>query len=130
MTPCSWLPVKTLQRRHDACTVLWITLQSGLKSRKLKSTQTNRHTSYLIPGMLRVNLYSENFETRGCVKYFGLHMYKRLTWKDHIKKKKKQANHKMKTMNWIPRRKSKLTLYNKLLLYKVVIIPIWTYGMS
>ena len=33
-------------------------------------------------------------------------------------------------MNWLIRRKSKLTIENKLLLYKANIKPIWPYGIQ
>lgn len=64
------------------------------------------------------------------VKYLGMYLDKRLTWKPHLQKKRKQLDLKIKQMNWIIGRKSKLSLSNKLLLYKVIIIPIWTYGIQ
>jgi len=33
-------------------------------------------------------------------------------------------------MNWLIGRKSKLTIENKLLLYKAIIKPIWSYGIQ
>jgi hypothetical protein len=33
-------------------------------------------------------------------------------------------------MNWLLRRKSQLSLSNKLLLYKTILKPIWTYGIQ
>jgi hypothetical protein len=33
-------------------------------------------------------------------------------------------------MNWLTGRKSKLAVENKILIYKAIIIPIWTYGAS
>jgi hypothetical protein len=54
----------------------------------------------------------------------------KLTWKQHIVKKRKQANINMKQLNWLLGRKSNLAIENKLLIYKMIIIPIWTYGME
>ena len=125
-TPRSWLSTKN---PAVASQCLQSALDNTAEWAKKWKIKINANKSYLVPGMLRVNLYSENFETKDCVKYLDLYMDKRLTWKYHIKKKRIQPNHKMKTMNWIPGRKSKLTLYNKLLPYKVAIIPIWTYEM-
>uniref|UniRef100_A0A6M2DQF2 Putative rna-directed dna polymerase from mobile element jockey n=1 Tax=Xenopsylla cheopis TaxID=163159 RepID=A0A6M2DQF2_XENCH len=64
------------------------------------------------------------------VKYLGLHLDCKLNWKTHIMKKKKQIELKMKNLNWLLGRSSKLSLDNKVLLYKTIIIPIWTYGIE
>ena len=72
-----------------------------------------------------VNLYSEYLETNDCIKYLGLHRDKRLTWKDHIKKKRKQLNYKMKTMYWILGRKSKFTLAIN---YSCIRSPLFQFG--
>jgi hypothetical protein len=64
------------------------------------------------------------------VKYLSLHLDWRLTWKTHIKAKKQQLNIKTKQMNWLIGRKSQLSLQNKLLIYKVILKPIWTYGIE
>jgi len=52
------------------------------------------------------------------------------TWRPHITAKKTQINHKLRQMHWLIGRKSKLTTENKLLLYKVILKPIWTYGVQ
>ena len=44
--------------------------------------------------------------------------------------KKTQINLKLSQMHWLIGRKSKLTIENKLLLYKVILKPIWTYGIQ
>jgi hypothetical protein len=54
----------------------------------------------------------------------------KLTWKQHIVKKRKQVNITIKQLNWLLGRKSNLAIENKLLIYKTIIIPIWTYGME
>jgi hypothetical protein len=48
----------------------------------------------------------------------------------HITKKRKQIDLKAKEINWLLGRKSNLSLENKLLVYKAVIKPIWTYGIE
>jgi hypothetical protein len=45
-----------------------------------------------------------------------------LTWKEHIKTQTDRLK------NWLIGRNSKLSLENKILLYKTIIKPIWTYG--
>jgi len=64
------------------------------------------------------------------VKYLGLHFNRRLNWKVHITKKRKQTDLKAKEINWLIRKKSNLSIENKILVYKAVIKPIWTYGIE
>lgn len=64
------------------------------------------------------------------VRYLGLQIDRRLTWKDHIKSKRKQLDLKTKKMHWLLGPKSELSLSNKLLIYKAVLKPVWTYGIQ
>jgi hypothetical protein len=64
------------------------------------------------------------------VKYLGLWLDQRLTWKYHLKVKRIQLNARLKALYWIVRKKSKLCLRQKLLLYKSLIRPLWTYGLE
>jgi hypothetical protein len=54
----------------------------------------------------------------------------KLTWKDHIIKKRKQMDIRHKELYWLLGRKSNLSIDNKLLLYKPIFTPIWTYGIE
>jgi hypothetical protein len=54
----------------------------------------------------------------------------KLTWKQHVVKKRKQIDLTIKQLNWLIGRKSKLRAENKILIYKTIIIPIWTYGLE
>ena len=64
------------------------------------------------------------------VKYLRLHFDCKLNWNEHIAKKRKQTDLKVKEINWLIGRNSNLSLGNKLLVYKAVIKPIWTYGIE
>jgi hypothetical protein len=63
------------------------------------------------------------------VEYLGLHLDRRLTWRNHIFAKQKKLGSTLTKMYWLLGRQSKLTTSSKLLPYKVVLKPIWTYGL-
>jgi hypothetical protein len=64
------------------------------------------------------------------IKYLRMTIDSKLTWKQHIVKKRKQVNITIKQLNWLLGRKSNQATENKLLIYKTIIIPIWTYGLD
>jgi hypothetical protein len=64
------------------------------------------------------------------VKYLGLHLDRRLTWHNHIFAKPKQLGISLTKMYWLLGRKSKLSTNNKLIIYKAILKPIWTYGIQ
>ena len=50
--------------------------------------------------------------------------------KDRITAKRKQLQHKTRELNWLIGKTSPLTLENKILIYKTVLKPVWTYGIE
>jgi hypothetical protein len=63
-------------------------------------------------------------------KYLGLHLDRKLTWNHHIFTKRKQLSLILTKLYWLLGRSSRLSLPNKLLLYKTMLKPIWTYGIQ
>lgn len=63
-------------------------------------------------------------------KYLGMYFDRRLNWKTHIFTKRKQLGLKLRKLFWLLNRNSELTMENKLLLYKTILKPVWTYGIQ
>ena len=77
-----------------------------------------------------VQLNNKHLAQPDDVKYLGIHLDRKLTWRKHITTKRKRLDLKLRKLYWIIGRKSQLSLENKLLVYKAILKPIWTYGLQ
>jgi len=48
----------------------------------------------------------------------------------HVKKRGEELGLKYKHMCWLMGRRSAMSTYNKLVLYKQILKPVWTYGIQ
>lgn len=108
-------------------------VQHWLKKWKIKVNETK--SNHITFSMRRVNcppvtLNSQTVPQTDEVKYLGIHLDRRLTWKKHIKTKRTQLGLKLNKLYWLIGHNSSLSLENKILLYKAILKPIWTYGIQ
>jgi len=54
----------------------------------------------------------------------------KLRRKAHVKKKREELDLRYKKMYWLIGKNSSLSLHNKLLIYKQILKPVWTYGIQ
>ena len=62
-------------------------------------------------------------------KNLGIHLDSKLSYRQHLKAKSKQIQLKLRELSFLIGKNTRLSVSNKLLLYKVIIKPIWTYGI-
>jgi hypothetical protein len=120
--------------RASSCLQVYITiLQRWLRKWKIKINESkSTHLTFTLRTDPSPPLYLNNVEIPPAttVKYLGLHLDTKLTWKDHVIKKRKQMDIRHKELYWLLGRKSSLSVDNKLLLYKSIITPRWTNGIE
>lgn len=63
-------------------------------------------------------------------KYLGIHLDKKLNWKKHIQTKRKALDIQLNKIKYLIGIYSPLSLENKILVYKCILKPIWTYGIQ
>jgi ABC-type cobalamin transport system permease subunit len=63
-------------------------------------------------------------------KCLGMTLDAKLRWKVHVKKNREELGLKYRQMYWLMGRRSGLKTYNKLVLYKQILKPVWTYGIQ
>jgi hypothetical protein len=107
-----------------------LSIQNWLQKWKIKVNETkSSHITFTLSkdncAAIRIN--QTVLPQVDSVKYLGLHFDRRLNWKVHSAKKRKQTDLKAKEINWLIGRKFNLSIENKLLVSKAVIRPIWSY---
>ena len=75
------------------------------------------NTRTLVSFNKNVTLNCLTMPVKEAVKYLGVHLDRRLTWKPHIKAKQTQLKAKTKKMYWLLGRRSQLSLENKIRIY-------------
>jgi hypothetical protein len=77
-----------------------------------------------------VFLHTTPVPIKSDARYLGLHLDRQLTWRKHIQSKRQHLDLKLRSMSWLLGRRSQLSLSNKILLYKCILKPVWTYGIQ
>jgi hypothetical protein len=97
----------------------------SIKKKNCRLTISNQHIRNNFKSFLQCHKHVVLFSTiLDLIKYIGMTIDSKLTWKQHIAKKRKQINITIKQLTWLLGRKSNLAIKNKLLIYKTIIIPI------
>jgi hypothetical protein len=107
--------------------------KTGLKKWRMKADEPKSiHVTFTIRREtcpLTVHINSVQLPQED-VKYLGIHIDRRLSWHKNIFAKRKQLVITLTKLYWLLGRKSKLSTSNKLLIYKTILKPIWTYGIQ
>ena len=101
-------------------------LQSWLNTWNIKvNEQKSAHVTFTLKrgDCPDVKLNGLTIPKKNNANYLGICIDRRLTWKDHVKNKRSQV-----TLLLCP--KSQLSLENKVILYKTILKPVWTYGIQ
>lgn len=104
-----------------------------LKNWNIKTNETkSTHITFTLNKLTcpAVKLNNKILPQHREVKYLGLHLDRRLTWKKQVETKRQQMKIKFGQLYWLINPNSKLSMDCKVLIYKAIIKPIWTYGIQ
>ena len=118
----------TVKLQHAIDKVVNWTKNWRISLNESKSQHINFTLKKEIPIPILIN--NQRVPYSNSAKYLGMTLDVKLRWKEHIKIKRKQLNIVKAKMDWLIGRSSKLSIHNKLLLYKQILKPIWTYGLQ
>ena len=116
----------TLQRHVDKVSE-WCSTW-GIKLNETKTTQVTFTLKRATCPPILIN--NRRVITQAHTKYLGIHLDSKLNWKLHISKKKEQLNLALNKMKWLLHKKSKISVETKLMIYKVILKPVWAYGVQ
>ena len=119
--------MKILQLSLLVFKITSISLEIGYENEKSRPTNRSHHTLHspygqatapqFISTMLKTVTNSSQIPRSS--------FWPKLTWKHHVKQKRKQPDLRFKEINWLIDRKSYLPIDNKRFLYKTALKPIW-----
>lgn len=99
-----------------------------IKLNESKSQHINFTNRQELP--LPITINQQRIPYVNTAKYLGITFDAKLRWKEHILIKIKQLKIIKRMLYWMIGRQSKLSIYNKLMLYKQIMKPVWTYGIQ
>ena len=79
---------------------------------------------------ISVTINNQKVPYANTAKYLGMTLDAKLRWKAHVKKERQELGLRYKKMYWLIGRNSSLSLHNKLLQYKQILKPVWTYDIQ
>lgn len=98
---------------------------------KINNEKSSHITFSLRQGEIpSIILNNQTIPTVSNIRYLGLTLDKRLTWAEQIKIKPNTLNLRRKSLHYLIGNHSQLNLNTKLLIYKQLLMPIWTYGIQ
>lgn len=98
---------------------------------KLNQTKST-HVNFTNKDIVYTPIYIDGQQTQysNTAKYLGMTLDCKLRWKEHIKMKVNELNLKYRKLHCLIGKTSRMSIYNKLLLYKQLLQPIWAYGIQ
>lgn len=100
---------------------------------RVKINQTKSiHTTFTLrlSPCPEVSIYGTQIPTSSTVKYLGLTLDRRLTWAPHLKSKRQNLNLRLRLLKTFCNNNKYTNIKTKLLIYKSLIKPVWTYGIQ
>jgi hypothetical protein len=92
----------------------------------------SQHTTFILKQGICLNITLNNvpIPTSDTVKYLGLILDKKLTWNIYLQTKRLTLNNCLRMLRPLLTKNKYSTLNTKLLIYKSLLKPIWTYGLQ